>query len=1057
MGTEPHQPQAVREDRLDDVVTTYLQALDAGTEPDRADLLQRNPDIASNLRDFFLAQDELLEKAAPLQPVARAARLELVDTEILKLTLEPADHTGKSPELFAVGDYEVLEEIAEGGMGVVYKARHRKSQKIVALKVLVAGRFSRPSDLERFRNETQIVAELDHPNILPIYEVGEHDQLPFLAMKLMEGGNLTAQLERYRTDPRRAAHLVANLARAVHYAHQRGILHRDLKPDNVLLDKDGEPQLTDFGLAKWIEKDAGLSVPGTILGTPAYMAPEQTRGGREDVTVAADIYSTGAILYALLTGQPPFRGDFSLEILKNVQEKEPERPGLRNPKVDHDLETICLNCLRKDPNERYESAQALSEDLDRWLDGRPIKARPMGPVERAWRWLRRHPLAASLTAITVASLATASWLGFDTRRKDGELERKVNLALDKAGRSLTQGRWGEASEAVGQAETFSSTMSAAARDRVAPRLVDQRMLVQLEDIRINHLDIDEGGLSLLRPGPRYAAAFREYGVEIEGKDPAAVAREIKARRVRSSLVAALDHWAQSSASISERQHLRKIADAADDEKDAMPRRLRHALDTTNKDALIQIASEPGVETSAPSTIVSLATGLRERGAAELEAQLLRTAQKLHPGDFWINLELGTALLLSRPGEPRDALPFFTAALALSDGNPAVYVYLGNAQVKAGKLEEAETAYRQAIALKPNFVLARINLGYVLNELGRLVDAEKMLGEAVRLDPASFLAYYNLGLNLQRQGKNAQAAESYHKAVSLKPDYAEAFNNYGNALTSLRQAGEALEAFDKALAIRPGYARAHFNRGYLLDQMGRFDEAIDSYRQAIQYKQDYAEAHYQIAFDLLYQKGKFAQAEAELQSGLKFVKPGDPKKSAWDQLLVECNRLLKLQPRLDAYLKGQIKPANAAEACELAVLCAWPSHELYAEAAGLFERAFAMEPALAGDLGQGYRYYAAGCAARAGCGESRDKLTAAERSQRLARALEWLRADLALRTEQIGSGKPVQAAEATAKLGYWQTDPNLACVRDTQRLDRMPERERNEWQDLWREIAAMAQR
>jgi eukaryotic-like serine/threonine-protein kinase len=1055
MATDPHHSRAKREDQLDDVVTAYLLALDAGEEPDRARLLDGNPGVADELRAFFRAQDDLLKRAAPLQPIARATRLDLVDTELLELASHGANRISLPSEPCTFDDYDILERIAEGGMGVVYKARHRKLERMVALKVLLAGRFARPSDLQRFRNETQIVAGLDHPNILPIYDVGEHDHVPFFSMRLMEGGSLADQLERYREDPQSAARLIAALARAVHYAHQHAVLHRDLKPGNVLIDRNGEPQLTDFGLAKWIEKNNDLSVPGAIIGTPSYMAPEQTRGGREKVTTAADVYSIGAVLYAVLTGQPPFRGDSPFETLVKVREEEPEPPRSRNPKVDRDLEIICLKCLRKEPERRYESALALAEDLERWLEGSPIKARTMSPVEHTWRWCRRNWLPASLAATLLFIIAMVSWSRFDANRKDAQVVRSVNLLLDKANGSLEQGQWAEANAAVGQAEALSLAASEAARQRLAPRLADLRMGVQLEDIRINHLDVDQVGMSLLGAGLRYALAFREYGIDIEGNDPASVARQIQARAIRSKLVAALDHWAQNTASSAERSRLRTIADAADDQAAAIPGRLRHALDTADKSELLRIASESRVTPLSPAAIVSLGTGLRAHGAVEQEVPLLRAAQQIHPGDFWINLELGTALMLSRPGEPRDALPFFTAALALSNGNPGVYVYVANAQVKAGELDHAETSYRHAIALKPNLVVARINLGYVLNELGRFKEGEQALVEALELDPSNHLAYYNLGLNLQSQGNNARAAEAYRKAVSLKPDHAEAFNNLGNALTALGRAGEALEAFDKALAIRPAYARAHFNRGYLLDQLRRFDEAVESYRQAIHYEHDYAEAYYQIAFDLLYQKGRFADAESQLREGIKFLKPGDPKKAAWDRMLAESLRLLELQPRLDAYLQKKSKPATAAEACELAVLCSQPYHQLYAEAARLFEIAFALNPGLAVDLRQGYRYYAATCAARAGCGDTRDKLPPEERHQWLGRALEWLQAELEVRRRQISTSEADKVRDAKAKLRYWQADPDLACVRDAQGLNRMSEQESKQWHDLWRQVAALA--
>jgi len=299
------------------------------------------------------------------------------------------------------GDYELLEEIARGGMGVVYKARQVSLNRLVALKMILGGSFASSRDVQRFHAEAEAAANLDHPHIVPIYEVGEHEGQQYYAMKFVEGTSLA---KHPRSDPRSEVEGMAAVIRAVHHAHQRGVLHRDLKPSNVLVDSQGTRLVTDFGLAKRLaDTDRSLTEPGQVLGTPRYMAPEQA-AGRKDLTVAADVYSLGVILYERLTGQTPFTGENVVTILRQARECDPPRPSSIQPGLYRDLETVVLKCLEKEPGQRYPSAKALADDLDHWLRGEPIMARPVGQAERFWRWCQRNPVVSGLTGAVAASL-----------------------------------------------------------------------------------------------------------------------------------------------------------------------------------------------------------------------------------------------------------------------------------------------------------------------------------------------------------------------------------------------------------------------------------------------------------------------------------------------------------------------------------------------------------------------------------------------------------------------------------------------------------------------------
>jgi tetratricopeptide (TPR) repeat protein len=396
----------------------------------------------------------------------------------------------------SVAGYELLGELGRGGMGVVYKARHQALNRVVALKMVLAGGHAGPQELARFRTEAEAVARLQHPHVVQIYEIGEHSGLPYFSLEFCSGGSLAAQLDGKPLPPARAAALVETLARAMHAAHQAGVVHRDLKPANVLLAADGTPKITDFGLAKKLDESAGPTVSGAILGTPSYMAPEQAAGRPQQIGPATDVYALGAILYELLTGRPPFRAETVTETLLQVLQRDPESPRRVRPEVPRDLETIALKCLRKEPQSRYASAGELADDLYRFQQGEPIKARPQSLRERLWR-RRRRLLAAAAVLLVLALLGLLAHvlLGWQQERRDREFNEVY-------ARGVQQFDSGQARQAIASFEE-------AFRLRPDARALAQRGRA--------HVDVREYDRALadsdeaLRLDPENALAYRVRG------------------------------------------------------------------------------------------------------------------------------------------------------------------------------------------------------------------------------------------------------------------------------------------------------------------------------------------------------------------------------------------------------------------------------------------------------------------------------------------------------------------------------------------------------------------
>ncbi len=412
------------EPALEDLVSLWQRRRAAAERATPAELCRERPELLP----------ELERRIAVLERMNDLARATPATATLDTACSPPATRSGPHavPE---IPGYEILGELGRGGMGVVYQARQTKLNRVVGLKMILAGGHAGAADLARFRAEAKAIARLQHPNIVQVHEIGEHEGKPFFSLEFCAGGALDKKLAGTPLPPREAARLVQTLARAMHAAHQASVIHRDLKPANVLLTADGTPKITDFGLAKKVG-EAGRTSTGDVMGTPSYMAPEQALGKSQEIAATTDVYALGAILYECLSGRPPFKAATSLDTIMQVVSDEPVPPSRFQPKTPRDVQTICLKCLQKEPARRYSSAAALAEDLERFLRDEPIQARPAGRVERVVKWARRRPAAAGLLAVSgLAVLVILAGLAFFTSRlnqRNSDLGEALKRAEDES-------------------------------------------------------------------------------------------------------------------------------------------------------------------------------------------------------------------------------------------------------------------------------------------------------------------------------------------------------------------------------------------------------------------------------------------------------------------------------------------------------------------------------------------------------------------------------------------------------------------------------------------------
>jgi serine/threonine protein kinase/Flp pilus assembly protein TadD len=906
------------------VADEFMERHKRGERPDVEEYAARHPQAAELLRKVLAALDVVGVSLAAAASSGPACEGEVAGT---------------------LGDFRILREVGRGGMGIVYEAQQISLKRRVALKVLPFAGTLDPKQLQRFHNEAQAAAGLHHTNIVPVHFVGCERGVHFYAMQFIDGQTLAEVLRQLRQPPadpqsaadpqpttlygaagvttrsvdsapvRRAEHRrwVARLgeqaAEALHHAHELGVIHRDVKPGNLMLDGRGNLWVTDFGLAH-VQSDASLTASGDLVGTLRYMSPEQALAKRVLIDQRTDVYSLGATLFELLTLRPPFDGADRQELLRQIAFEEPEAPRRLDKAIPAELETIVLKALEKNPADRYATAQELADDLRRFLDDRPIKARRPSWRQVAAKWARRHRgVACAGAAMLGMLLVLGAGFGVWRMQQRAVAQAQAEQALADADRFQAEGKWPEALLAARRAEPLLSAglLNDGLRQRVQERVADLAMVDRLEQIRLQKAVVKGTDFDRAQADSAYAQAFRDYGIDVAVLGAAEAAGAIRARGIRVELAAALDDWAVVCRGTRDKadttwKDLLGLARAAD--PDELRNRLRDALESKDAPDLKGLAATGGLTGLPPSTLVLLGDTLGHTGAVKEAVAVLHQGQRLYPGNFWINFTLAYWLARRGPGHQEDVLCYTKVAVALRPLSAAAHNDLARALERKGQLDEAIAEYREALRLNKDYSYAQNNLGIALHNNGRPDEAIAEFREALRLNKDHAQVHYNLGHALQDKGQLDEAITEYREAVRLHKDFPAAHSNLGaaladmgrldeaiaeyreairlnkdeplphnglgNALKAKGQLEEAIAEFHEAIQLDKHYPEAHSNLGAALAGMGRLDEAIAEHREAIRLQKDFPGAHCNLG-NALKAKGQLEEAIAEYREAIRLRK------------------------------------------------------------------------------------------------------------------------------------------------------------------------------------------
>ena len=667
-----------------------------------------------------------------------------------------------------LGDYEVLEEIGRGGQGVVYRAHQKSLNRIVALKVIGLGPWTTETHLKRFRREAEAAASLEHPGIVPIYEVGEREGCCYFSMKFIEGGQLDEVVRRAPISIRQAAELVAKVARTVHYAHEHGILHRDIKPGNILLDARGEPLLTDFGLARLVEAESTITRTREALGTPSYMAPEQAASDHTKLSKATDVYGLGAVLYQLLTGHSPFAGGTTYETIKLLLDTEPRQPRLWNRKIDRELSTICLKCLEKDPKRRYASALSLAEDLEHWLKHEPILARHAGIFAHGKKWVRRNPAIAALIAALVALAAAMGWNVWKSELVHRPVTNGVavlpfeNLSPDPENAYFAEGIH----------EEILTRLASIAGLKVISRTSTQQYQSKPKNLR--EIAKQLGVANILEGSVQKAADQVRVNVQL-----------INAQ-TDSHL------WADT--------YDRKLTDIFGIESEiakGIAESLQAKLTGREEQAL---AVKP---TNNPEAYDAYLRGLAFEARSDVPEARLKAAVFYERA---VQLDPNFAIAWARLSRAHGFISFIV-------------------EPTAARRDAAKRALENAQKLEPNSAETLLALGYyqyrVLRDYGA---AKATFGRVSRLLPGSSEVAYALGLISRRDGHWDESIAHLEQALALDPRNSEALRDTAYTYTALRRFPTALKLDDRRLDITPNDPAVMAEKACIFQAHGDLPEA-----------------------------------------------------------------------------------------------------------------------------------------------------------------------------------------------------------------------------------------